>query len=419
MASEIMLNSEKLRFFKNIIALGLTQGVNYILPLLITPYLLHVLGVEHFGALAFSAALVAYFSIIAEYGFNLSATKQVSISRADKNKVNEIYSAVIYIKLILALVGFVVFNLLVGNNKTLNNYQALHLITYALIFAQAISPGWYFQGVEKMKYITYITIASKVIYAFLIFIFVKRPDDYKLVPAFNAVSMLLVGVAAQFYAVLFLKVKLLKPSFAAMKLQLTEGYHIFISNLAISLYTNSITFLLGYMHGNAAVGIYSAAEKIVFAARGFYAPISQAIYPLMSKKANENHREALGFLFNALKIVGLLTLSLSAVLFIFSFEIVNIFYKGGTNQSAEILKILAPIPFFISVSNMLGIQGLLNFGEKKIYTQAIFATACIGFLMSLVFIFNFHEYGAAIAAVSAEAIIVVIFSTVFFRMKKK
>ena len=108
-----MVNSEdKKRLASNFFSLSVLQVFTYVLPLLTLPYLVRVLGVETFGLVAFATAFITFFNILVDYGFNLSATREVSIHRENKDKITEIYSSVLSIKFILIFVSLIILSTL-------------------------------------------------------------------------------------------------------------------------------------------------------------------------------------------------------------------------------------------------------------------------------------------------------------------
>jgi len=281
-------SENKKRLKNNFIYLFFLQGANYFLPLLTFPYLVKVLGVESFGVLALATALIAYFGVVTDYGFNLTATKEISLYREDKNRVEEIFSAVMSIKLVLLLFSFSVLYVLTLLFDSLYEYQEVYLLTFGNIVGQVLFPIWFFQGMEQMKYITYLNLISKSIFTLAIFIFVGQAEDLYLVPLFVAIGSSVAAILALGIIYYNFNISFKFQSKERLTYYLKEGWHIFLSRLYVSIYTKTNTILLGMFTNNLTVGYYAIAEKIVLAIGGLFDPVNQALYPYLVRRYKEN-----------------------------------------------------------------------------------------------------------------------------------
>jgi len=79
---------------RNALSLYALQFGNYAVPLATVPYLVRVLGPEKFGIVAFGQGLMAYFSLVVNYGFDWSATRKIAVHRDDRDGVNRIVSSI-------------------------------------------------------------------------------------------------------------------------------------------------------------------------------------------------------------------------------------------------------------------------------------------------------------------------------------
>jgi polysaccharide transporter, PST family len=399
--------------FENFMSLSALQAAGYIIPLITLPYLVRVLGPEKFGLVMFAQAFAAYFVLLTEYGFKLSATREVSINRNNKERVSEIFCSVYFVKMTLFLISFLLFTTLVFSIPRFNVEHLVFMFSFIMVLGNLIFPVWLFQGMEKMKYITIINVLVKMAFVIPIFLFIKSQSDYVYVPLINSLGFLVSGIIAFYFGIRIFRIKLFLPSVQNIVHQFKEGWYIFISTIAISLYTTSNVFILGLFTNNTIVGYYSAAEKLINAVRGLLSPVSQSVYPHISKLANESKEKTLIFIKKLIKIVGSGTFILSLIIFILATPIINLALGSQYQQSIIVLRILAFLPFIVGLSNVFAIQGLYTFNFQRIVTKFIVPIAFSHLFLLCILIYFYSLIGVAIATIVTE-ILITFFSIKYF-----
>jgi len=395
------------RLTENFLSLSVLQALNYLLPLITLPYLVRVLGPEKYGLISFAQAFIGYFVILTDYGFNLSATREISINRENEEKVSEIFSSVMIIKFLLGILSFFILGLILLFIPKFKNDWIIYLFTFGTVLGNILFPVWFFQGMENMKWITILNVIARGIFTVLIFVFVHKESDYLNVAIINSLGSIIAGIISLIIVFKNFKVKFIFPKLESIKNQLKEGWHIFISNIAISLYTVSNTFILGLFTNNTIVGYYSGAEKIIKAVQGLITPISQTIYPYLSKLATDSKEKALIFLKRLIKLVGIITFIISLLIFILAGPIVNIILGSKYQESILPLRILSFIPFIVVLSNVFAIQGLYNFGKQAIVSKYVVIIALLHLAYLTFFIHLYQAIGVAISWTITEILITI------------
>ena len=174
--------------------LSVLQLFQLLLPLITYPYLIRVLGKENYGVVVVSNAIISYLSVFINFGFEISETKQISVDRDNAKKVSEIISTVFTIKIVftfLAILGLLILLVVIPE---LNKHKSLYMASIAILLDVAVNPRFYFQGTEKMKFITYLMISSKLIFLILTFVVIKTPAHYILVPLLTGAGALLSSI---------------------------------------------------------------------------------------------------------------------------------------------------------------------------------------------------------------------------------
>ena len=151
-------------------------------PLITYPYLVDVLGKELYGVILSAQMLASYASLFIDFGSNFVCAKHVSINREDKNKLSEILSNVLAIRLVLFVVFLVIYVLIAFWVPIYREYMWIFVLTYGFCTNDLLFPQFFFQGLERMKLISIINVATKIVMVMLIFLFVKTKEDCLLVP---------------------------------------------------------------------------------------------------------------------------------------------------------------------------------------------------------------------------------------------
>ncbi len=401
--------SDRRRLLGNMASLFTLQGANYLLPLITLPYLVRVLGTEKFGLIAFAQAFIQYFVIITDYGFNLSATRDVAINRDDPEKLGKIVFSVMSIKLFLFVSGLVFLSLVMALTS-LGEHWKLYFIVYITVLGNALFPVWLIQGLELMKQMAWISILARIITTAAVFIFVHNPADYLIAAMIQTMSLVIASVPGWVLLIMSSRFLLKRPTISDIKGHLFSGWHVFLSTVAANIYANSNIFVLGLICGPVAVGYFSAANKIAQAVQGLFLPISQTIYPYVSGLVKKSQEEAISFIRKALRYVGVASLVVSSVLFLEAAPIVNTVLGARYGPSVIILQWLAFLPFIITVNNMHGSQTMLTFKMNKMFSKIVLTSAVVNIVIVIPLTNMFSGEGAAMSMLFTELFLLITMS---------
>ena len=390
----------KKNLLKNIFSMVSLKGLEYLLALAILPYLVRVLGVEKYGTIVFMQSIIQYFVIIIDYGFNIITPRRIAITN-DLLEQGEIFSSVIICKIILGTFLTLLFLIIYLFTFSLNFIDIkLFAALYLNVIGNIMFPIWFFQGIQKMEYITVINILSRSITVIAIFLFVCTPEDYIIAAACQSLTNVLSGIFALLFLIKKYNYLFLFPSIKYVANTFIEGWEIFI--LAINAYTATNIIVLRLFTNDVIVGYYGAANKIIDSIKGILNPISLAIFPYISQQVIINKSNAILFIRKVLKCYSIFGFIMFFILFIFSDEIVSVLLGVQYEQSIILIKILSAIPFLVAISNVLGTHTLLTFGYNRIYSRILLVSALISIILIIPMSYFFSDKGAAFTMLLTE-----------------
>ena len=401
----------------NFLALGVVQGLNFLLPLLVVPYLLYTLGIELFGLLAMATAFSSYFLILSDYGFNVTATREISIYREDSKKLNEIFSAVMIIKSLLMSLGFSILLLSLWLFDSLGKDALIYILTFGMVLGEVLFPIWFFQGIEKMRYIAILNIVAKLFFLLAILLFVKREDDIYLVPLFNSLGFIMVGLLSLFYIHKKFNIRFVWQPYRVLRQYIIMGWHIFLSKLAVTLYSSSNIFILGLFTNHLMVGYYAVAYKVVSALVSLGDIVNQVIFPYLSKKWIENREFYYKLFYKFLQGIILTMFFIAIVLFFTAQDIVRLLVGEDSLISVELLQIMS---LFIIIAPLGGLysQSFVTQSRSFYVTKSTFWTLVVNLLLVAILIPLYGVYGLAMAEVLVKIFHFYLNNLYFIRLRK-
>ena len=408
--------STQKKLMGNFFSLSSMQVLNYIFPLITLPYLVRVLGPYHYGLVMFAQAIIQYFVLLTNYGFDLSATSQIALKKSDPSAVSKITSEVFATKSTLMGLSFLILILLVHMVPSIGLNWLLYVASSSYIIANVVFPNWLFQGLEDMKFITLANVVSKALSTVFIFTVIHHPQDYILLPIVNGLSSILGGIFSLIFVMRKYRLLFQYPSLSTIIEQLKDGWMIFLSNISISLYTTSNPVILGFFTTPTEVGYYMAAERLIRAIQGLFGIVSQTIYPHVIQVMNSSITDGIRFLHKVTIYLAPLSAMISIMVFALAHPIITLILGRQYIASVPIIQILAILPLVIFLSNIFGIQTMLPLRFKKAFLFIISASALINIILSLILVPLYGAIGTA-SSVSVSECFVMLGMYIFLQIK--
>lgn len=355
-------------FYKNLFWQYGLQGLRYIFPLLLVPYLTRVLGTDSYAVYAYVLSFMGIIQTIADFGFTLSGTKGVVKKRDDTISVSQLVGAITFARLLLlaflvaVVLAAIYFIPIMSENLT---YVMLAFVGVSL---RALLPDFVFQGYEQMGPLTTRYFVSKGLTVALSFLFVKTPEDLLLV-AIADIAGGIVGLIWSFLAMRRLfQVWISFPSIQATLCELRTSAIYCISNVSSSLFSGFTTIIIGLaITDKSSIAFWSLTLTTVNAVQALYTPITNSLYPHMLNSSDYSFAKKLALMALPVLLIGTLAycyLSKPIMLLLGGTE-----YVGG----ARIMCLVSPVLLFSFYSMLIGwpVLGAMGY-VKELTTSTVF-----------------------------------------------
>jgi len=382
--------------FANFTYLSILEIIGLLLPLISYPYVIRTVGADNYGVVVFCQAIIAYVVIIINFGYNVSATRKISENRTNVFKIREIYSSIVYQKLLIFAICLVSGLFVLIFLKY--DYFVILLGFIGLCIQEVFFPTWLFQGLERMKFITIITFVAKCSCLILIFLFVHDKKDYACIPVLYSIG----GFFTSVLSVIILKKKFdiyfVKVSKYRMKEDFLESLPFFTSRLSAIVMERGNVLVIGTFFSYDMVAIYDLCAKIVSILKTPFSLVAQVIYPNVAKSKN------MLLVKKSIKIVLLFGAFVCLFVYLFAPNIILLLSDTSMLGAVSILKIMVLYVPIVGISYLFGASVLVVKGYSREYNLSVVYSVLLYILMLLSFI-SFSKvnlYTMALAFVAPE-----------------
>ena len=386
---------------KNTGYLTIIECVRIFMPFVALPYIIRTVGMERYGMVALAQTIVQYFIVVINYGLDISAVKDVSVHRNDKLALNRIVSTVLFIKLILFLLCS--FVLLVGMLVVpfMEQNKILMLFAFLTCLSELLFPVWYYQGIEKMKYITIVRSSSILFYTCSVFIFIRGESDYPQVALLQSMGNVLAGMIS-FYCLLRLEgIRLKVPCCAMVWKMFFESVPFWFSRISVIFNTNLAKTVSGIFFTMESVAAFELAQKVSNAVRIPTNMLNQAVYPHIARTQDKR------FVARFIWINILFAFVLSTVIFVVSPLLVSLFTGTKMPETISLMRIFCLYTFCTSITICLGSTTLVAFGHPKPFNNSVIYSTFVLVIvyLSLYWMNLFTIYNFALALILADVFV--------------
>ena len=389
---------------KRVVGLYGLHIVNYAFPLVAIPYLARVMGPAIWGTFAFVDGTARLISFFIEYGFHLSATREIAQHRHDPSRTAPIVSSVIMAQVVLTAVAVLAASVAVAFTVLWQQNAALLAGGLWWAVAQAANPIWYFQGLEEMFLPSLIDITAKTLQLASILFLVQRPEDAWRVFGIQAFAATLSTAGG--YFILCRSLSLPKPVWAQAMARLRAGLTIFFYRTTVMLYTTANVVILGLMISPAAVGYFAGAERICRAAIGLLHPLNQAFFPRINHQLHHDPVQALRTIRLTIAVMFCYGLGIMTVLWLAAPLVVRLMLGPSYEPSIDILRIMAIVAPLNALSNALGLQWMIPRRMDRAFQWIIAAGAAANVCLAFVLVPQHGGIGMTWAVIASEFTVV-------------
>lgn len=395
-------NKKSIKF--NLIMNMLLTTSAFVFPLITFPYISRVLQPEGNGKIAFANSIITYFSMFALLGIPTYGIRACAQVRDDKKLLSKTVQEIWIINAVTTLIAYLIFLVALFCVPRLKEERILMLVCSMSLFLNLIAMEWLYKALECYSYITMRSLAFKVLAVILMFLLVKKKDDYVIYAGITVLANTGYGI----FNFLNLKRHIAFEHFLSydIKRHLKPVLIFFAMSVAVTIYSNLDITMLGFMRDDTEVGYYDVAIKIKVILVNVVTSLGAVLLPRTSYYIEKKlEKEFWAVSAKALEFVTALSIPLTMGFIVMSKQCILLLSGEAYLPSVLPMCIIMPTLILIGASNVLGIQMLVPLGKEQIVLYSEVTGAIVDVILNAILIPQYGASGAAVGTLIAELVV--------------
>lgn len=383
------------------------QLLNILFPLFTGIYVARVLLPENIGEVAYAQNIVQYFVIFSFLGLPTYGLREISRVRGNRTQLNKVFSELYIINFCSTLFFLLLYTILILEIDVLRDDISLYSIVGGSIAINFLNISWLYDGLEEFQVVTTRNALFKFLCVILLVIFVRSREDYLWYAAISVV-----GIAGNSLVNMLLSTRYVSFTLRGLSFvrHLKPIVFLVAVNFAIEIYTLVDVTMLGIMSGATNVAFYSYGSRMSKILMTVVNSFTMVIVPRMVLYYREGKINEYNLLLTkTFKLIVLLSIPMIIGLQFIADDLVTMLYGQVFLNSAVILKILCLLLVISPTGYLLGSRVMLATNQENKMLISVSIGAIVNLLGNFILIQQYAEFGAAIASVISEIIVMIVY----------
>ncbi|NQZ94143.1 MAG: oligosaccharide flippase family protein [Moritella sp.] len=384
------------KLIKNICYLSMVKGVDFLIPLMLIPFVLKHIGFEQYGIFSLSLILFNFGISLIDFGHSLTAIKE--IAGKDSNDEESIINQVISFRFLFSIL---VSSLWFISSLFFDEVSSLIVAIFSIaLIIESLSLSFYFHAKQEMKIVSLVQLLSRIVSTCLVFVLINNENDLAIYSALHVLPNI-INVIVIFIMFFRIKSENYKFKFDINLIRIKKGWDIYSYQMLSGLILPITSSFIASVYGIKSVALFSVCQRVVSSIYRLFEPTMFSIYPYLSKffKSNYDTFKSKSVLFLFLFFIA--SLSFSIILNVFGTEI-QIYISGEVfTNDGNALYTLMSFLIIPMVMNLITTRLLIIIEKEKIIAKVL----AISFVLICLSLIAVYLYGFSLPYVSVSLLI--------------